>query len=223
MSSTWLGLANALAAGMMLGASVTLLLEAVEHTEAWLNLAIGILSGVGLIMGSKRLLNGYDEETMSTALGSFFKGADAKRVILVFGAMLLHSFAEGVSIGVSFAGSAHLAKLVTLSLATHNIPEGLAITLVLMRKGATPLASCFWSIVSSLPQPLMAVPAFIGVAFFTELLPFGLGFAASAMAFVAIVELIPEARSESQSDCKVFSVLLLSCAAMVSLNYLDIV
>lgn len=74
------------------------------------------------------------------------------------GVMLLHSFAEGVSIGVSFGGSERLASLITLSLAVHNVPEGLAVSLVLLRKGASLWQAAFWSAMTSLPQPVMAVP-----------------------------------------------------------------
>lgn len=50
------------------------------------------------------------------------KGADARKVLLIVGVMFLHSFAEGVSIGVSFGSSERLAHLITLSLAIHNVP-----------------------------------------------------------------------------------------------------
>eukprot|EP00456_Euglypha_rotunda_P014350 TRINITY_DN14493_c0_g1_i6.p1 TRINITY_DN14493_c0_g1~~TRINITY_DN14493_c0_g1_i6.p1 ORF type:complete len:107 (-),score=9.11 TRINITY_DN14493_c0_g1_i6:15-335(-) len=84
--------------------------------------------------------------------------------------MLIHSFSEGVSIGIAFAGSQRLARLVTASLALHNIPEGLAISIVLIKEGVSVQMAAFWSIVSSLPQPLMAVPAFSSVRFFKTFL-----------------------------------------------------
>jgi len=129
--------------------------------------------------------------------------------------MLIHSFSEGVSIGISFAGSERLARLVTASLALHNIPEGLAVSIVLIKEGVSVPMAAFWSIVSSLPQPLMAVPAFISVSFFQTFLPGGLGFAAGAMACVCVIELVPESRKEAKNDCLVYLIIGTSASVMI--------
>lgn len=82
------------------------------------------------------------------------KGADATKVILVVGIMTLHSFGEGSGVGVSFAGSKGLTQgiLVTLAIAVHNIPEGLAVSMVLASRGVSPQNAMLWSVITSLPQ-----------------------------------------------------------------------
>jgi zinc transporter ZupT len=82
------------------------------------------------------------------------RGADATKVVLVIGIMTLHSFGEGSGVGVSFAGSKGFSQglLVTLAIAVHNIPEGLAVSMMLASKGFSPQNAMLWSVITSLPQ-----------------------------------------------------------------------
>lgn len=82
------------------------------------------------------------------------KGADAAKVILVIGIMTLHSFGEGSGVGVSFAGPRGFSQglLVTLAIAVHNIPEGLAVSMLLSSRGVSPQNAMLWSVITSLPQ-----------------------------------------------------------------------
>ncbi len=98
---------------------------------------------------------------------------------------------------MAFGGGVTLAIVITTAIAVHNIPEGLAISAVLRPKGVPVVGCAAWSIVSSLPQPLMAVPAFLFVETFAPTLPYGLGFAAGAMVFMVLVELLPEAYEQA--------------------------
>jgi zinc transporter, ZIP family len=184
-----LAYANAGAAGLMLGASFGLLAEGAA-AEAWLTYA-GALAGVVFILITQRALGHSHPEVGD------IKGAGARQALLIIVVMTVHSMAEGVAVGVAFGGGASLAAAITIAIAIHNIPEGLAISAVLRARGASIAACIGWSIFSSLPQPLLAVPAYIFVEYFRQALPFGLGFAAGAMVFMVLVELLPEAYEQT--------------------------
>ena len=122
-------------------------------------------------------------------------------------------------VGVSFGGGEALATLITVAIAIHNIPEGLAISATLRPRGAS-LGSCaWWSVFSSLPQPLMAVPAFLFVGTFAAVLPYGLGFAAGAMTFMVFRELLPEAYDDASRPA-VGLLVSLAFTAMVAFQLL---
>jgi ZIP family zinc transporter len=190
MSRSWLGTSNALAAGFMAGASGGLLYQGASFGPG--RTALGALAGVALLRAIRPLF-GTDHESLH--LGSL-RGADARKAFLIIAVMTAHSFTEGVGVGVSFGGGEALGLLITIAIAIHNIPEGLAISLVLVPRGARVWQSAWWSIFSSLPQPLMAVPAFAFVEAFEPLLPVGLGFAAGAMLWLVGTELVPDALEE---------------------------
>ena len=175
---------KAIACGLMLGASFGLILEGTAYGTAQ-TLAGGVL-GVVFILAGQKYLAGREVEFADLS------GAGARQTLLILVVMTLHSFAEGVAVGVSFGGGAKLATLITLAIAIQNVPEGLAISAVMRPRGKSVAACAGWSVFSSLPQPLMAVPAFLFVDSFRAVLPFGLGFAAGAMVLMVFLELLPE-------------------------------
>jgi ZIP family zinc transporter len=204
--------ANAVACGLMLGASFGIVAEGTGY-GAWQTLAGGLL-GVLFILATQHWLG--DPDAALTDAG----GADARRMFLIVVVMTVHSFAEGVAVGVSFGGGATLALAITLAIAVHNIPEGLAISAVLRPRGKTVLACIGWSIFSSLPQPLMAVPAFLFVDAFSAALPYGLGFAAGAMVFMVLEELLPEAYDHARRPMVAIQVSLTLVAMVLFQQYL---
>ncbi len=185
VSSRTVATTQAIACGLMLGASFGLILEGTEYGTA--QTLAGAVLGVVFILVGQRLLEDRD-----VAFGEL-RGAGAQQMLLILAVMTLHSFAEGVAVGVAFGGGERLATLITLAIAVHNVPEGLAISAVMRPKGSSVAACAGWSVFSSLPQPLMAVPAFLFVEGFREVLPYGLGFAAGAMVLMVFLELLPEA------------------------------
>ena len=180
------GLATAVAAGTMLGASAGLCWEGAN--DGLLRTVGGALLGAGFIVLSRRVL-GHRREVGFGVI----RGADARGALMIVGVMTVHSFTEGVGVGVAFGDGQALGVLIATAIALHNIPEGLAISLVLVPRGITVLRAAGWSVFSSLPQPLMAVPAFLLVEWFRPVLPIGLGFAAGAMVWMVVVQLLPDA------------------------------
>ena len=187
----WLGVANAAAAGFMFAASIALLAEGLRF--GGLRTGIGAVAGAGFIALTRSLL--HDREL---AVGSM-RGVDARKAVIIVAAMTAHSLTEGIGVGVSFGGGDTLGLAITIAIAIHNIPEGLAISLVLVPRGASVPTAAWWSIFSSLPQPLVAVPAFLFVDVFASFLPLGLGFAAGAMIWLALTELVPDARGAGRA------------------------
>ena len=183
---TWLGTSNAIASGFMLAASVGLVWQGFG-LGPW-RVLLGAAAGVVFIWVFRRMIG----ENEGLALGRL-AGADAMKALVIVAVMTVHSAAEGVGVGVSYGGGERLGLLITIAIAAHNIPEGLAISLVLVPRGATVAAAAGWSIFSSLPQPLIAPLAYLFVEEFTPFLPVGLGFAAGAMIWMVFSELLPEA------------------------------
>ncbi|XP_057971613.1 putative zinc transporter At3g08650 [Malania oleifera] len=209
----WAGICNGMAAGVMLAASFDLIQEGQDHgSGSWV--VIGILSGGIFIWLCKKFLEQYGEVSMLD-----IKGAEAAKVVLVIGIMTLHSFGEGSGVGVSFAGPKGLSQglLVTLAIAVHNIPEGLAVSMVLASRGVSPQNAMLWSVITSLPQPIVAVPSFICADAFNKFLPFCTGFAAGCMIWMVIAEVLPDGFKEA-SPSHVASAATLSVAFMEALS-----
>jgi zinc transporter, ZIP family len=213
MSRSWLGISNSIAAGFMLGASAALFWEGAD--VGIVRTLVGAFVGVAFIEVTRRRL-GHEHEHLRLGV---LRGADARAGLLIVSVMTVHSFTEGVGVGVSFGGSEALGAFITAAIAVHNIPEGLAISLVLVPRGVTAWRAAGWSVFSSLPQPLMAVPAFLLVEWFEPVLPAGLGFAGGAMVWMVAVELVPEAR-EDLSDRFVATAITVSMAMMVAFQVL---
>ena len=212
LSRRVLGLAGGFAAGIMAAASFNLIYEGLEYS-LWRTIA-GILIGTVLIYITQTRLN-HDETLSAGAL----EGADAKKALMIVGVMTLHSFAEGIGVGVSFGGGEQFGAFISLAIAVHNIPEGLAISLVLVPRGVKVWKAGLWSIFSSLPQPLVAVPAFLFVQAFRPFLPVGLGLAAGAMIWMLTSELIPDALEDAKKE-HVATIVTVAIAGMIAFQAL---
>ncbi len=191
-----------LASGIMVTASVLGLIAEGLVEGTWLQVLPGLIVGVLLVIVSHRVIHDTDINPRT------YKEADFRKLILILGILTVHSFPEGVAIGVAFAdlnlATADsvaflgftiplLAVFMTVAISIHNIPEGLAIAIPLRAMDVSEPRMVWWAIFSSLPQPIGAVIAFYFVRIARELLPAGFGFAAGAMIYLVVSEFIPEA------------------------------
>lgn len=210
------GVGYAVAAGLMFSASVyNLILPSLGLTgDGWTLRSVlpvigGVLLGAAFLWVVEQRLHGQDrpgdaEDPRTVHAPGRRKPAliawGGRLGLLVFIAMTVHSIPEGVAVGVGYTADvvpdAHtkaLGPTLALAIAIHNIPEGLAVAIPL-RSAGTSLFRCFWAaVITSLPQPLAAIPAVLLAWFFRPLMPWMMAFAAGAMIFLVLLELIPEA------------------------------
>jgi len=195
------GLGYAFAGGLMFSASVYNLLmpaftigtDGPPELGAVLKTLFGMAAGAALLWMFERNL------TPERLRSRFLSHTGGRMEALVFLAMTFHSIPEGVAVGVGYGSEDHLAEgagfghYIAIAIGIHNIPEGLAVALPMRLKGAS-IAKCFlFAFLTSLPQPIAAVPSgFLVWLFEPLLLPF-LGFAAGAMMYLVLMELVPEA------------------------------
>jgi len=199
-----LAVANAVASGMMLSASAGMLMEAHEHCgpKDW-EIFVGLLAG-GLFIRASECFHGdgdsegEGEEDIVALHCAFVERKHFKKAMLIFTVMFCHSAAEGIAVGVAFSRQlqAQFGTYVSLLLAIHNVPEGLAVALVLVPRGVSAPLAAIIATLTSVPQPLLAIAAFLFVEAFRWLLPLGLAFAAGAMVYVCLHELLQEAAEQ---------------------------
>jgi ZIP family zinc transporter len=192
-----------LASGIMVSASgFGLVREALSYGGP-VAVAAGALVGVAMVEVADRIISDHHFEPRRIA------EADFKKLVLVVGVLTVHSFPEGVAVGVSFAeidlvgaetvpllgfGVPLLAVFMTVAISIHNVPEGLAVSIPLSNHGLSGWRMVGVAVFTSVPQPIGAVVAFGFVQIAQQFLPAGFGFAAGAMVYLVATEFLPEAR-----------------------------
>ena len=179
--------------GLMLSASVFNLIYPGLEDGGIVPVAIGIALGVILMVFTSIWLEG--KELDFQGLGD----QGSRKILLVLVTLFIHSFPEGIAIGVAFgSGEEQLGLLIAIAIAIHNIPEGLAVALPLASAGVSGWRCVLWAIVSGVPQVIAAIPAYLAVQAFRPILPYAFGFAAGAMLLLVMSEMIPESRSSER-------------------------
>lgn len=200
VSDSWMVFLWALAGGVMLSASMFGLLFEATSYGSWTQIGSGLLLGVLLVMLANRLIerHGFDPGEIAEA--------DFKKMMVIIGVLTVHSFPEGVAVGVSFAEMSLgtgvpvlgfsiplLAIFMTFAISVQNIPEGLAVSIPLKANGYSVGTMFKVAVLSSAPQPIGAVLAYYFVVLAKQFLPIGFGFAAGAMIYLVFSEMVPEA------------------------------
>jgi ZIP family zinc transporter len=217
------------AAGVMIAASYwSLLAPAIEMTEEaggipWVPATVGFLLGGAFLWGVDKILPhlhlGYPTEDAEGIETSWH------RSILLVLAITLHNFPEGLAVGVAFGAaaaglpSATVAGAVALALGIglQNFPEGMAVSVPLRREGLSRTKSFWYGQMSGAVEPIAGVLGAAAVLLMKPVLPYALAFAAGAMIYVVVEELIPESQLESITDIATIGAML-GFAVMMTLD-----
>ncbi|WP_020402766.1 ZIP family metal transporter [Gracilimonas tropica] len=210
------------AAGVMIAASVwSLIIPGIELAEAqdmigWIPAAIGFLLG-GLFL---RICDAYLPHLHIGLPRDEAEGMETKwkRATLLVLAITLHNIPEGLAIGVLFgaaslgtdiAGGATVVGAIALAIGIgiQNFPEGVAISMPLRRDGVSRLKSFNYGQLSAIVEPVSAVVGAAAVIYITPILPYALAFAAGAMIYVVVEELIPESQQHGNTDLATLGVM----------------
>lgn len=208
------------AAGVMIAASFwSLLHPAIEMSEnkdisSWIPAATGFMGGGLFILVIDKLLPhlhiGFPKEEAEGIKTNWH------RSILLVSAITLHNIPEGLAIGVAFGAAASEvsgasfsgAVVLALGIGIQNFPEGVSVSVPLRKEGFSRLKSFTYGQFSGLVEPIAGVIGAAAVVTIEPLLPYALSFAAGAMIFVVVEELIPESQLHGNTDLATFGTLL---------------
>jgi ZIP family zinc transporter len=180
-------LLSAVAAAVMIGASVLGLLRPALEDGSVQAVAGGVVTGVAFVAAARVRLT-HDSRFRGVA------GSGARRSVLVFGVLFAHSLPEGFAVGAAWASDhAGLGVFMVVAIALQNVPEGTAVAIPMAAAGYTRSRQFWAAVLSSAPQPVGAGVAYVLVEQVRAILPVSLAFAAGAMLTVVLMELIPDA------------------------------
>ncbi len=200
------------AAGVMIAASFwSLLSPAIEMSKTlkmipWLITSLGFLSGGTLLfIGDKVFDNIYQKENNKL-----------KRILMLIFSITLHNIPEGLAVGVAFGSiiyglngaTIESASILALGIGLQNFPEGTAVSVPLYREGYSPKKAFFIGQLTGIVEPIAGIIGALLVLKVRTLLPFLLSFAAGAMIYVVVEELIPESQTNQKKDLMAFFTLI---------------
>lgn len=208
------------AGGVMIAASYWSLLEPAIELSSHMNIAKWIPPAVGFLLGAI-FLRVVDK--LLPHLHMFFELNEAegiktswKKTTLLILAITIHNIPEGLAVGVAFGsaqnelGTASLAGAIalTVGIGIQNFPEGMAVSMPLRREGLSVFKSFWYGQISAIVEPISAIVGAYAVYVAKPLLPYALSFAAGAMIFVVVEDVIPEAQREGNTDIATMGAIL---------------
>ena len=202
------------AAGVMIAASFwSLLSPAIEMASnlnmiPWLITFVGFFSGGLLLYIGDKIFNYFDKKLTRRKSKDGTKVTSFKRCLMLVVSITLHNIPEGLAVGVAFGSVVYglngatfsSACLLALGIGLQNFPEGTAVAVPLRREGISRRKSFFYGQLSGIVEPISGVIGALLVLKVQYLLPFLLSFAAGAMIYVVVQELIPESQSNKKKD-----------------------
>lgn len=175
-----------LAAGVMIVASVLGLVAPALDRGSPLQVGLGVLAGVAFLLVARTLMERRNR--------TLHRSGTHSTTILVFLVLFVHSLPEGFAVGTAYATDpATIGLFMLLAISIQNIPEGTSVAIPMAAEGASPLRQVTAAILTSAPQPVGAVIAYLLTESIASLLPVSFGFAAGAMLTLSVVELLPQA------------------------------
>lgn len=209
MNKTLLDAMLGFAAGVMVAASFwSLLNPAFSLAEAlgssWLPVLTGFLAGGALLFAGDRLYVLWDRKSRKDNPSD----GRRKRCLMLIFSITLHNIPEGLAVGVAFGTIAYglegatlsAAMLLALGIGLQNFPEGTAVSLPLRREGLSPLRAFTIGQLSGIVEPIAGFLGALLAMAARQALPFLLAFAAGAMIYVVVEELIPESQTNKRKD-----------------------
>lgn len=215
------------AAGVMIAASFwSLLKPSIEMAEesgttAWVPAVVGFLSGGAFLFLVDKILP-HLHIGLSTDKAEGIKTSWQRSILLVL-AITLHNIPEGLAVGVAFGALAHNPTIgvltgaiaLALGIGLQNFPEGAAVSIPLRREGISRFKAFNYGQLSGIVEPIAGVIGAYLVISITPLLPYALSFAAGAMIFVVVEELIPESQTGNETDLSTVGAMLGFAVMMV--------
>ena len=203
-----------LSAGVMVAASFWSLLEPAINDARSLEMNAWLITSLGFITGGIVLL--LSDRFFDRILSKRNKHNSIKRSLMLILSITLHNIPEGLAVGVAFGstilginGSSTLsAFMLAVGIAIQNFPEGCAVSLPLRRENYTRKKSFIYGSLSGIVEPIAGLTGCILALYVQTIMPFFLSFAAGAMIYVAVSELIPESEKNSHKNLMSFFILL---------------
>ena len=199
------------ASGVMIAASVwSLIIPAIDMSNkmgkfAFVPAAIGVLIGIFFMLILDRIIPHLH---LDNDKPEGLKNEKLKKTTMLVLAVVLHNIPEGMAVGIVFAGAMNTGSTITIAgafalsigIAIQNFPEGAIISMPLRSEGTSKGKSFFYGFLSGVVEPIGAILTIVFSSVLTPVMPYLLSFAAGAMIYVVVEELIPESSIGDHSD-----------------------